>query len=71
MTDQDMLIYNKILSQVLTFFNDDWDKASLWFRSPNPGLGYLVPNDLIRMGRIGKLEGFVREAMAANAAVKA
>ncbi len=68
MTDQDMLTYNKILRQVLSYFNDDWDKATLWFRSPNPGLGYLVPNDMIRLGRIGKLEQFISNALAANEA---
>jgi hypothetical protein len=72
MTDEEnMATFNEILGHLLRFFKDDFDKASLWFRLPNPSLGGLIPNDLIRMGRIGKLAEFVRNAMAENEAAEA
>jgi hypothetical protein len=71
MTDSDMAAYNLILRDVIKFFEDDWDKASLWLRSSNPGLGHISPNDLVRLGRIHKLAQFVRNAMAANEAAEA
>jgi hypothetical protein len=71
MNEQTMATYNEILGHLLKFFDDDFDKVSLWFRLPNPSLGGLVPNDLIRLGRIEKLAQFVRNAMDENAAAEA
>lgn len=68
---ESMALYNEILGHLLKFFDDDFDKVSLWFRLPNPSLGGLVPNDLIRLGRIEKLAQFVRNAMDENAAAEA
>jgi hypothetical protein len=68
---KEMATHREIMNLVLKFFGDDYDRTTLWFRLPNPSLGDLSPNTLIRMGRIEKLAEFVRNAMDENAAAEA
>lgn len=42
-------------------------KASLWWRTRNPLLGNVIPQDMLATGRARKLYDFVKEAQAANA----
>lgn len=46
--------YEQAFELAMSFFQDKV-KAELWMDSANPLLGYLVPNDMIAMGRGDKL----------------
>jgi hypothetical protein len=59
----------QLCEQVVGFFEGDVAKTALWFRLPNPLLGDISPRDMIRHGRYAKLQEFVTEALAENAAV--
>lgn len=52
---------------VRAFFNDA-EKTKLWFDTPNPLLGHVRPNDLVRMGRADKVLQFVERALGENRA---
>ena len=54
---------------VAQHFNGDVTKTALWFRTANPLLGNISPRDMIRFGRYDKLQRFILEALAENAAV--
>jgi uncharacterized protein (DUF2384 family) len=51
---------------VAGYFEDDVDKTALWFRTPNPMLGYISPRDMIRFGRSERLLTFAMEGRDAN-----
>lgn len=65
----DSVVVRKIRDGVLAYFKGDVDKAQLWFMLPNPSLGEISPNDMLRAGRERRLLQFVEEsAMAETAA---
>lgn len=47
-------------------FFKDTDKAGLWWRLPNPLLGGLKPDDMIKLGREEKLLQFIKNQLAGN-----
>ena len=49
---------------VAEHFDGNAQKASLWFKTPNPMLGNVSPRDMIRYGRFSKLQRFVTGALA-------
>lgn len=51
---------------VRTFFEGSRDKTRQWFRSQNPLLGHLSPNELIGLRREEKLLEFIRTQLAEN-----
>jgi hypothetical protein len=51
---------------VAGFFSGDQAKTALWFRTANPLLGHLCPNDLVRMGRAERLLRFVEGQLEEN-----
>jgi len=51
-----------IASLVAVYFEGNAEKTALWFRMPNPMLGGLAPQDIIRRGRYNKLLNFVLQA---------
>ncbi len=55
-----------ICSLVAEYFDGDAQKTALWFRTPNPMLGYVRPRDMIRLGRYERLLRFVQEAESEN-----
>lgn len=55
-----------ICALVATFFDGDLQKTALWFRTPNPSLGNVIPRDMIRFGRFKKLLSFITDALEAN-----
>lgn len=55
-----------ICSLVADYFNGNSSKTALWFRTPNPMLGYTTPRDMIRLGRYERLLRFVQEAQSEN-----
>ena len=56
-----------LFNLVAEHFNADREKASLWFRSPNPLLGgTITPRDMIRLGRSRKLYKFIIQAKSGN-----
>lgn len=56
------LIYDK----VLVHFDYDKDKTNLWFRTANPLLGGVSPNEMRRLGRYEKLKKFITNAIEEN-----
>ncbi len=57
-----------ICALVAQHFEGDVMKTALWFKTKNPLFGNIAPRDMIRYGRYQKLQRFVTEAMADNAA---
>ncbi len=51
-----------ICSLVAEHFDGDSHKTVLWFKTPNPMLGYVKPRDMIRLGRYKKLLTFIMES---------
>lgn len=47
------------------FRNEPW-KADLWFKTPNPLLGWLSPTEMAMQGRCEKLVKFARTATSEN-----
>ena len=48
------------------YFDGDVSKTMLWFQTENPSLGGQKPLDMIRKGRVGKLNTFIDNALAGN-----
>ena len=48
---------------VAEHFDGNAEKASLWFKTPNPMLGNVSPRDMIRYGRFTKLQRFIAGAL--------
>ena len=44
----------------------DWDKTMLWFRTRNPLLGGITPDDMMLSGRHKKLEKFIDNCIEGN-----
>ena len=53
---------------VAEHFDGNAQKASLWFKTPNPMLGNVSPRDMIRYGRFSKLQRFVTGALSEDGA---
>lgn len=53
------------LNLVAQFFRDQ-ARTILWFKTPNPLLGYAAPRDMIRVGRFKKLNRFILTALSEN-----
>jgi len=53
------------LTMVAQYFQDE-HKTVLWFKTPNPLLGYITPRDMIRVGRFRKLQRFIQNALDEN-----
>jgi uncharacterized protein (DUF2384 family) len=51
----DQVYFDKIVQ----FFKGDTQKAWLWFKTPNPGLGNVSPINMILLGREKKLKMFI------------
>lgn len=58
----------KVHASVARFFGGDEAKTNKWFRTPNPLLGNVSPNAMIRSGRQHKLAPLVADAMRENRA---
>lgn len=58
----------RVRASVARFFEGDVAKTNKWFRTPNPMLGNVSPNAMIRGGRQHKLAQFVTDAMRENRA---
>ena len=58
---------NEAWGLVLKYFNDDADKASKWFDTANPQLGYITPRFMAMVGRGMKLLTFVKYQLEGNA----
>src|SRR3989338_3219153 len=54
------------LMQLVAEHFQDLKKTILWFKMPNPLLGYVPPKDMIRFGRYKKLLKFVFQALQEN-----
>ncbi len=53
----------EIITLVAKFFNNDYEKVSLWMRLDNLNFGGTSPNRLIAMGRGHKVLQFVHDAL--------
>lgn len=52
---------------VTTFFKEQADdKVKIWFNTPNPGLGNIIPNVMIKIGRAKKLVEFIKSQIEGN-----
>lgn len=51
---------------VQEFFGGNIEKTTLWFSTPNPGLGNIIPNQLMMMGRTHKLLQFIKGCLDGN-----
>jgi hypothetical protein len=52
--------------KVEAFFNNDTEKARLWYTTPNPLLGEISPNQMIAIGREEKLNDFIDSSLEGN-----
>lgn len=55
-----------ICGLVALFFKGDKLKTALWMRTRNPLLGEITPREMIRYGRMKKLQRIVQDALDAN-----
>lgn len=55
-----------ICSLVAEYFEGDSKKTAMWFKTPNPMLGDITPQNMVRLGRSNKLINFIMEAKEAN-----
>ena len=56
----------ELFNSVLAYFSGDKDKAMLWYRTKNPGLGDISPNEMLAMNRQVKLKKFIDSALGKN-----
>ena len=45
------------------YFDGDTDKVTLWLATANPSLGNVIPNDMLKAGKLDNLLKFARSAM--------
>lgn len=62
---------DEIYDHVEDFFSNDRGKVKGWFNTPNPLLGNITPNEMMKLGRIEKLLDFVRTQVAENSKLSA
>lgn len=58
--------YNELRLLTLQFFEDDTDKNAIWWDTENPHLGNLRPVDFYLLGRLEKLEKFIKSQLQGN-----
>ena len=58
--------YSCVFAKVFDHFEHDLEKTKLWFESPNPLLGNVSPNEMIKLGRVYKLAMFIDDSLAMN-----
>lgn len=55
-----------LIAPVANFFNGDAEKTKSWFKTENPMLGGISPNEMIARGRIEKLKEFIDTQLQSN-----
>lgn len=60
------MISQLYFDKIRTYFNGDTAKAWLWFKTPNPMLGFVSPLDMIKVGREKKVMNFIDNALNEN-----
>lgn len=53
-------------AMILTFFNGDAAKTSLWFSSQNPTLGGISPTEMLKAGRYDRLLQWAKQQISEN-----
>jgi len=56
----------EVYGLVFDFFGKDRTKADLWMSSKNPMLGFVAPDEMLRLGRGDRLLKFVETSLAEN-----
>lgn len=56
-----------LIGKVLSYFEGDSEKTTIWFRTDNTLLGGVSPMRMVQIGRLKKLEKFVKNSLAGNA----
>lgn len=56
----------RICEKILNFFKGDKEKARLWFKTQNLGIGGITPENMIRIGRAEKLEKWIDGQLEGN-----
>lgn len=57
------MIPQAYFNKVKNYFNGDAAKAWLWFRTRNPGLGSVSPLEMIKAGKVVKLQQFIDQQL--------
>lgn len=57
------MVKMKTFQKVLNYFNGDLNKTELWFKTPNPALDDIKPNDMPSMGRHDRLDNFIDNSL--------
>jgi hypothetical protein len=57
---------DKVFHLVGEYFEGDVPKTLLWFAAPNPGLGNISPDEMVRRDRTENLLKFVENQLAEN-----
>ena len=60
-----MYTYLDIALKVNEYFND-WDKTSKWLHTITPALGYVTPDELIRMNKSQQVMNLVEKSFNEN-----
>jgi hypothetical protein len=58
-----------LINRVAGFFDSDRGKTLLWFAVSNPLLGGVTPRQMLRLGRFGKLDRIVKQALQETGAL--
>ena len=53
-------------TKVFKFFDENEEKYFAWFETPNPLLGGVAPDEMIRCGRVRKLVDFINTSLGEN-----
>jgi hypothetical protein len=56
----------RLVSLVAGYFENDAKKTKLWFKTYNPGLGNIAPNDMLLLNKTENLLNFVESQLAEN-----
>ena len=59
-------VHSEMTNLVLDFFKGDQKKTVLWFKTQNPLLGNISPNEMIARGREKKLLKFIKTLLDEN-----
>jgi hypothetical protein len=60
------MIPQAYFNKVKRYFNDDAAKAWLWFKTRNPALGSVSPLEMIKAGKVAKLQLFIDSQLEGN-----
>jgi hypothetical protein len=55
-----------LFDEVKVYFKNDANLTRLWFKTPNPMLGNISPNDMVKIGNVKKLGQWIRTSIAEN-----